>query len=60
LVVSLDGEPPYETGIRAVMQRNSASHFPPGTEVPVRIDPQDHTRVALDASRAPWLQNILM
>jgi hypothetical protein len=60
LSVSLHGKPPYETETRAVFRNYDLSGLPIGSEVPVRVDARDRRRVALDAGRASWLQNVLV
>lgn len=52
--VRLDNTPPFVARIRQSVQLARVPLFVPGqTIVAVRVDPQDHTRVALDFSQEP-------
>jgi hypothetical protein len=49
LTVQRSGQEPYEAIInKSLVSRVHIPQFQPGSQVPVRIDPQDPTRVALD------------
>jgi hypothetical protein len=52
--VRLDNTPPFVAHVRQSVQLARVPQFVPGqTIVAVRVDPQDHTRVALDFSQEP-------
>lgn len=52
--VRLDSEPPFVARVRQSVQLARVPQFVPGqTLLAVRVDPQDHTRVALDFSQEP-------
>jgi hypothetical protein len=47
--VRREGEPPYEAVIpKSLVSRVHVPQFQPGMRVPVRIDPKDRMRIALD------------
>ncbi len=46
--VHADGVPPFEATLKAVIGRLDVPRVQPGAEVPVKFDPKDHSRVALD------------
>jgi hypothetical protein len=48
LEVHPDDEPPFEAETRAMIGRLDIPQIQPGLYVPVKFDPHDHTRVALD------------
>jgi hypothetical protein len=49
LTVDWPGHPPYEAVIKkSLVSRVHIPQFQPGSQVPVRVDPQDPARVALD------------
>jgi hypothetical protein len=49
LTVERPGQPPYEAVIKkSLVSRVHIPQFQPGSHVPVRVDPQDPARVALD------------
>ncbi len=48
LQVRPDDEPPFEAETRALIGRLDIPQVQPGLVVPVKFDPHDHTRVALD------------
>jgi hypothetical protein len=49
LAVQRPGQPPYEAVInKSLVSRIHVPQFQPGWQVPVRVDPSDPARVALD------------
>ena len=48
LRVSADGIEPFEAETQAVIGRLDVPQIQPGAQVPVKYDPSDHLRVALD------------
>lgn len=48
LEVRAEGLEPFEAETKALIGRLDVPRIQPGQEVPVRFDPNDHTRVALD------------
>ena len=54
LEVHAEGVAPFQAETKAVIGRLDIPQIQPGADVPVRYDPNDHKRVALDLySRAP-------
>jgi hypothetical protein len=52
LTVQRSGQEPYEAIInKSLVSRVHLPQFQPGAQVPVRVDPQDPTRVAIDVYR---------
>jgi hypothetical protein len=48
LTVHPDGQPPYTATTKSPISRLDVPRFQPGARVPVRYDPADPSRVALD------------
>ena len=48
LEVHAEGVEPFEAETRALIGRLDVPQIQPGAELPVKYDPNDHTRVALD------------
>jgi hypothetical protein len=51
LVVHPEGRPPYPAATKSPISRLDVPRFQPGAQVPVRYDPADPARVALDVYR---------
>lgn len=51
LEVHAEGLEPFEAETRAVVGRLDIPQIQPGADLPVKYDPNDHTRVALDIYR---------
>ena len=46
--VQLPNQAPYQTSTKVLMHPSSASQLAPGTTVPVRVDPQDASRILIE------------
>lgn len=48
VMVRPEGVPPFEATMKALVGRLDVPRVQPGAMLPVKYDPNDHTRVALD------------
>lgn len=53
LYVTVDGHPPFEASCRQAVPMTAAPLLAGGATVAVRVDPQDHSQVAIDLDQEP-------
>ncbi len=48
LTIQLEGRPPYEASTKMLLPESTLAHFTPGTQLNVRVDPEDKTSVLVE------------